>query len=252
MSLCFFIFRETRKGLKSLDYFCMEETRSKTNIGIPPRQGEVAVDSAFKTKSDLHLARKIWHCLGVLFIIFLYHRLGRIKGTEVAIVVTASFLVVDILRQSIPTLNRVVCLILSPIMRESERNTMAGTSWLMIGTSVLVFSFSQDVVTLSLLFLAIADPLASFVGNKYGKDKIVGDKSLQGTLAAFFACMIVSACYFYFNNLMTERILIVSLLAGIIGALSELLPIWKLDDNLTLPLLSAFLLRYLFIVFGGA
>lgn len=230
----------------------MDETQPKTNIGMSSQRREIALDSAFKTKSDLHLARKVWHCLGVLFVIFLYHRLGRIKGTEVAIVITAAFLTVDILRQSLPALNRVVCVILSPIMRESEKKTMAGTSWLMIGTSVLVFTFSKDVVTLSLLFLAIADPLASFVGHKYGKDKIVGQKSLQGTLAAFFACMIVSACYFYFNNLMTERILIVSLLAGIIGALSELLPIWKLDDNLTLPLLSAFLLRYLFIVFGGA
>jgi diacylglycerol kinase (CTP) len=207
---------------------------------------------SLKTKADLHLARKVWHLFGVLFIVFLYQRLPRETALLAAVVVSFIFVSLDILRHSFAHLNDVLFSVFRPLMREHERTRPAGTSYLLIGTTLIIFLFSKDVVSLSLLFLAVADPLASFVGLKYGKDKIVGTKSLQGTVAAFFACLVIAASYFFFNNLMTERILIVSLLAGLIGAISELLPIWKLDDNFTFPVLSSSLLWLLFTVFGGA
>jgi dolichol kinase len=40
------------------------------------------------------------------------------------------------------------------------------------------------------------------------------------------------------------------LLAGLVGAFAELIPIGKLDDNLTLPLMSAVGLSILFYFFG--
>ena len=43
----------------------------------------------------------------------------------------------------------------------------------------------------------------------------------------------------------------VALLAGLIGAFSELVPIGKLDDNFVFPVLSATLLTGLLKLFGG-
>jgi diacylglycerol kinase (CTP) len=205
-----------------------------------------------KTKADLHLARKIWHFLGVVAVIYLYHNSSRSEGLQLAFIVTLLALAVDSLRHSLPTVNKVVCKILAPIMREREKDKMAGLTWLMVGVLIIMYIFSDDVVTLSLLFLAIGDPIASFVGLKYGRDQIVGKKTLQGSVAAFFVCFVISAFYFYFQNLMTDRLLIVSVLAGLIGAVTELVPIFRLDDNLTYPVLSSGLLWVLFEVFGGA
>lgn len=205
-----------------------------------------------KTKADIHLARKIWHFGGVLTIVAIYRSLPRESALVTALVATFLFVSLDILRHSFPKLNEVLFTVFRPFMREHERHRPAGTSYLLIGMTLIVFLFSKHVVTLSLLFLAVADPLASFVGLKYGRDKIIGQKSLQGTAAAFFVCMFISAFYFFSFNLMTERILIVSVLAGLIGAISELVPIWKLDDNFTFPVMSSFLLWLLFLVFGGA
>ncbi len=53
---------------------------------------------------------------------------------------------------------------------------------------IVAFIFPHDVTILTLLFLAFADPLASYFGIKYGKDKIFGHKSVQGSLAAFIIC----------------------------------------------------------------
>lgn len=205
-----------------------------------------------KTKSDLHLARKIWHFLGVMVVIYLYHTNTRADGLQIAFVITLLAIAVDSIRHSVSSVNKIVCQLMSPVMRERERDSMAGLTWLMIGVTTIVYLFSDDVVTLSLLFLAIGDPVASYVGLRLGKDKIIGNKTLQGSMAAFFVCFVISAVYFYFQNLMTDRLLIVSVIAGLVGAITELVPIFKLDDNLTYPVLSSSFLWVLFAVFGGA
>ena len=128
---------------------------------------------------------------------------------------------------------------------------MAGTSYLLTGVSIIALIFPQEIVLLTLLFLAFADPIASYFGIKFGKDKIFGHKSLQGTVAAFFVCAILCFAFFYTHNLLLDRLIVVSLLGGLIGSLAELIPIGKLDDNLTLPVMSAIFLYFMFLLFGA-
>ncbi len=204
-----------------------------------------------KTRSDLHLARKLWHIFGVLTIVALYLSVSRPQALQLAVLGAFLAVTVDVLRQQWASLNSMMIRLFKPVMRSQEQLGYAGISYLMVGVLILVALFPTPIVILSLLFLAIADPLASYVGILYGKDKLIGRKSLQGTIAAFLACTLIAALFFYFNGLMIERLLIVSFLAGLIGAFAELLPIGKLDDNLTLPLVSASLLWILFFLFGG-
>lgn len=208
-------------------------------------------EQKLKTRSDIHLARKLWHFSGVLLIVIIYHNISRDLALQVASLATFVFVSLDILRQHYENVNHILLKAFQPIMREHERKTLAGTTYLLTGVLLIVFLFPKDIVVLSLLFLALADPLASYVGLLYGKDKLIGNKSLQGSIAAFLTCTITAAVYFYSHNLMLERLLIVSVLSGLIGAAAELLPIGKLDDNFTLPVLSAFMLWLLFYIFGG-
>lgn len=204
-----------------------------------------------KRRSDLHLARKLWHCLGVLFIVGVYSSISTDLGLRIMAVVTFFSVMLDITRHQWPKLNYWVLRVFGVVMREHERESMAGTTYLLLGTFIIIWFFPRPIVTLSLIFLAVADPLASYVGIRYGKDKLIGSKSLQGTLAAFIACTAVALGYLWFSGLMTERLLIVSLLAGVTGALAELLPIGRLDDNFTFPIASAACLWGIFTVFGG-
>ncbi len=204
-----------------------------------------------KTRSDIHLARKLWHFFGVIGIVVCYHNTSRDSAIQALAIATFLFVGIDLLRRYLPKLNETLVQILQPIMRDNERNNLAGTTYLLAGVFLIVFLFPKDIVVLSLLFLAIADPLASYFGLMYGKDKLIGRKSLQGSLAAFFVCMLISSLYFYFHGLMVERLFIVSLLAGFIGAASELIPFGKLDDNFSFPVTSSAMLWLLFTVFGG-
>lgn len=204
-----------------------------------------------RRKSDLHMARKIWHFTGIIGMIAIYQFFGTRQSWWIIAGLLAFFLPLDWLRQSRPALNRATMRVFRLVMREHESNSISGLSYLLIGGAILLAFFERHVITLSLLFLAIGDPIASYVGIRFGRDRILGNKTLQGTLAAFFACSIVAGVYYYLNGIMTERLLIVAPVSGLIGAATELIPIGKLDDNLTCPVLSAVGLTALFYLYGG-
>jgi diacylglycerol kinase (CTP) len=204
-----------------------------------------------KQKSDIHLSRKLWHCVGVCAQAAIFN-LGGIKISWMILIAASAFIIpLDILRLKRPRLNAFTMRIFGPVMRKHEFNALSGMSYLYIGCAFLLLLNDKHVVTLTLLFVAFGDPVASFFGIRYGKDRILGHKTLQGTMAAFAVCTLIATTYFYFNNLMTERLLIVAPISGLIGALAELLPIGKIDDNLTFPCIAAALLWVLFKVYGG-
>ena len=205
----------------------------------------------FKTKADLHIARKVWHICGVSLIVFLYWSVPRVVALQLITFFAFIFVISDLLRHKIPSLNKFWTKYFNIFMRDYEAQGMAGTSYLMIGSFIIIFLFPRNVVTLSLLFLAFADPIASYVGILYGKDKLIGNKSLQGTIAAFITCTILSCIFFYWQNLMTEQLIIVCIFSGLIGAVSELFPVGNMDDNLTLPIISSALLYGLLYIYGG-
>lgn len=156
----------------------------------------------------------------------------------------------DFLRQKYPSLNDFVVHVFGPIMRQNEANRLAGTSFLIVGVTLVVAFFPRDIVSLTLLFLCFADPLASYVGIRFGKEKILGNKTIQGFLAAFVTCMACAYFFMSWKDYPSDRLLIFSLFAGLVGSLAELIPIANLDDNLTLPIVSASGLWVLFYFFG--
>lgn len=206
---------------------------------------------ALKQRSDIHYTRKIGHCVGICFMAALYNGAGPKVAWAVLILVSLFIIPLDILRQKMPGLNRATVRIFGAFMRQSESHKISGMTWLYCGCAVLLLFRDVHIITLTLLFLAFGDPIASFFGIRFGKDRIIGNKTLQGTMAAFVVCAVITGAYCYFNNLMTERLLIVAPLGGLIGAAAELAPVGKLDDNFTFPVLSALMLSALFFVFSS-
>ena len=202
-----------------------------------------------KQRTELHLARKIWHFLAVGSMAIGYGILPeRLSLTLLAI----SWLItvpIDFMRLRSAPLNEFITHLVKPLMRKSELTGLMGTTYLLTGVTIVAFLFPKPVVLLSLMFLALADPSASYFGIRFGKDKILGNKSLQGTIAAFAVCSAITFSFFLWEGFPVDRTIILSLCGGVIGALSELIPIRKLDDNLTFPILSSLALWLLFTAF---
>lgn len=205
-----------------------------------------------KKKSDLHLERKIWHMGSVAFMALFYSLAPQAVSLWCLIVGAIVIVPMDYLRLKNPELNEVLVRWFRVIIRKSEVDRLSGSSYLVVGVLIVVALFPRDVVLLTLLFLAFADPVASYFGIRFGKDKIFGHKSLQGTLAAFAVCTLVTFLFLSNKGILPERIIVVSLIGGLIGALAELVPIGKLDDNFTLPVLSGTALWMIFGLFGAA
>ena len=186
-----------------------------------------------------------------MFIFALYATVPPERAGITAVSLAAVLIGIDIVRLFVPGINRTLSWLFRPFMRANESHKPAGLSYMLAGVTTIILVLPRNVVFLTLLFLAVADPLASYFGIRYGRDKLIGNKSLQGSLAAFVACFILALGYFCFMDLMRERLFIVGLLAALIGALGELIPIGKLDDNLVFPIFSGVLLTGLFYVFGG-
>ena len=205
--------------------------------------------SGFKNRSDLHVARKVWHVAAVFFIFTCWSFFPFWLSVTVLSLFWLVFIPTDIARQRNSQLNLKLTRFLRPIMRSTEVSKLAGTTYLLTGVFLIILFFNHGVVSLSLLFLAFADPIASYIGIKYGKDKIFGHKSVQGFVAAFVVCAVLTALFLTYNAV-PEHVLVMSLLSGLVGALAELIPIGKLDDNFSMPVLSSIGLTILFYFFG--
>ena len=205
--------------------------------------------TGLKNRSDLHIARKAWHMTGVFIIFSGWIFLPYWASITLLAVLWIASVPIDIVRLNNKSLNQSVTKVFRPIMRSTELNRLAGTTFLVTGVLLIALIFNRGIVAIALLFLAFADPLASYIGIKYGKDKIFGHKSVQGFMAAFVVCTAV--CYlFLFYNQVTEHLMIASLLAGLVGAVAELIPVAQLDDNFTMPVFSSIGLSILFYFFG--
>lgn len=160
---------------------------------------------------------------------------------------------VDFLRKKYRGMNALVIKIMGPLMRRSEKEGMTGLPFYALGCSLALYFYERDIAILSIMFLVFSDPISSFFGVLYGKDKILPNKSLQGAVAGFFTCYLI--CLFYTMNASTigTHILTFSIISGVIGSSSELISAFNVDDNLTIPVLSGLgmtLLNHFIPVFG--
>ena len=62
------------------------------------------------------------------------------------------------------------------LLRKNEVDRISGTPYYLASTMIAVAFFPKPVAILSILFLAMADPLSSVFGILYGKDKIFENK----------------------------------------------------------------------------
>ena len=137
-------------------------------------------------------------------------------------------------------------------MRESERHRVSGFPYYAMGAGLTLILFGPEIGILAILFLIFSDPISSLVGVRYGKHIILPNKSFEGSVAGMFVCTFIAFAYCVSAGLSGQNLLIFSMLAGVLGSFSELLSVFILDDNFTIPIFSGlglFVLNQLFQVF---
>jgi dolichol kinase len=93
-------------------------------------------------------------------------------ATVILLIALAGFSM-DLVRNKVPVLNKLVIKFMGPLMRRSEKDGVSGLPFYALGVSLSLFFYSRDIAIVSTMFLVFSDPLSSFFGILYGKDKIL-------------------------------------------------------------------------------
>lgn len=203
-------------------------------------------------RQDLHLARKAWHMSMGLMIAGIYGLTGIWKSTALSLL--GFFLVLDLLMETarlrFPSINEKVMKMWGPLMRSCEVDRFSGTPYYLFSVMLAIAVFPKTVAVLSILYLAVGDPVASLCGILWGDRsyRFKSGKSLIGTLGGVVACTLVGFFVLQPLSLPFAHYVFLSIAGGIAGGTAEMLPL-DVDDNLSIPMVSGFLtwLAFLFV-----
>ena len=184
---------------------------------------------------------------------------------------------VDFLRHRSTRFNGIYVRVLGVFMRESEVNdSYNGVIWYLLGAWIALRFFPKDIGVMSVLLLSWCDTAASTFGRAYGRytPRIRKGKSLAGSVAAAIVGVVTASVFwgfvvprywgyedsFWFTGTLSlpeiaksqlglsgtdqgtiggwPALGVMSIWSGFVASGSELIDLWSLDDNLTIPVIS--------------
>ena len=104
----------------------------------------------------------------------------------VVIAAAVGWVALEVVRIRVPAAHAFFSTIV-PVYREHEAGRVSGAGWLMMGYAVAVW-FPPSAATAGILVAALADPVASMIGTRFGDGS---SKTLAGSLAFFVVAIVV-------------------------------------------------------------
>ena len=181
--------------------------------------------------------RKIIHLLIFFFGLFLL--IFDLKYClPIFLLISSSFILLDFLRINNNNLNIYYHKYFGFVTRSIEKDRMTSASYAFCSIMIVVLFFDKTIAACSIMILSISDVVASYIGVKFGKFKLLDNKTLEGSIAFFISTAII----LLFFNFTSYQVILVSFGCTIIELLADK---FKLDDNLGIPVIAAMLLTIL-------
>ncbi len=184
-----------------------------------------------------NLPRSLFHFSAALVGLVTVALFRSYVGILVIAVVFATYCwTMEIVRRVHPPFNDHLMRLYGPIAHAHERHAVNSATWYATALVLLATLSARPATMAALAVLGVADPIAAFVGRRWGKHVLRAGRSLEGAVAFFVSGALAAAVALVTaGGLSGTRVVLLALLAGLVGALAELLA-KKLDDNLTIPL----------------
>ena len=193
--------------------------------------------------NSLEVKRQLFHLVAGLILAFLvYYSIITSFALLVLILLHLLFSLLS-LRYSVPLFGW----FLNQFERNDDLSNFPGKGSLsvLVGAFIVVFLFSKEIAVASLLILAVGDSIASLVGTHYKKrNHPLNDlKSLEGSFLGFLFAFV-----FALLVIPWLEALLASLFAMIFESLEIKIFHRKLNDNITIPIISAVVISLLRII----
>ena len=184
----------------------------------------------------VEISRKFLHLFSSI-IPLSYLWIFKEKSLVLDLLLILSFfsILIELFRFKIELINNIFKKFFNFMLRKNElKGSITGATWLIIGNLITVYLYPINIAVPALIFLSIGDSFAALFGKKIPKLKI-GNKSIIGTLAGIFSSLPIALLV---NQALPTHVLVIG---AVTAMLVELLPL-PLNDNLTIPILSGFIM----------
>ncbi len=185
------------------------------------------------TKTDIHLARKVVHAMTGLSLALILKYIDNTAIKNIFYFIALLGVITDLSRFYCHKFNAILLKKFRLLARAEEEKSLSGMTAYFLGASLaLIFSTTSQTAIL-LLIVAIADPMASLMGIKFGTIKLYQHKSWMGLVTYF----IFAAVIFTLNA--DFAMIEVLTLALTLALVESFMP---LNDNISVPLVGSLLL----------
>lgn len=134
----------------------------------------------------------------------------------------------DMVRLRVPELNAGFFRCFRYVASPRESTGIASSTWYTLGMLLTVAFFPRSAAVSGILVLALADPAASWVGRRWGRQRFMG-ATLEGT--AVFAAVALAV-------LGARHGPAIAAAAAVAATLAERVS-WPVDDNVSVPVVTA-------------
>ena len=185
-------------------------------------------------RSILHLASAMTSLL-LVELVFSANSLIWLAGAA-----CAAGWAMEIGRKRSPRFNDFLMSFMHHVAHPHEWNRVNSSTWYTVALLGLALTRQTWICAIGVVVLGVGDPLAALVGRRWGRIKLVNNRSLEGTTTFILSAGLAgfAALLIFHPEFGRSTSLAIAFAAAVAGGLAELYS-HSLDDNLTIPLASA-------------
>lgn len=215
---------------------------------------ELAGRAPSATRHDLQLGRRLFHlgngmAIGTAYaLLFTHEQVVHVFGAIACLVYIGDRIRIaypEVVARYAPWVNRL-------FVRAEEQVREAAMTPFAIAVLLTILATPKLAALVAIYTLAIGDPLAAVVGIRFGRRRLVQNRSLEGTTAFFVATVAIAVIVLRCGSEATAWPIAGAAAAiGMVAVACELLPL-RIDDNLTIPIVVGFATWAMTALFGIA
>jgi dolichol kinase len=191
------------------------------------------------THRPLNVARTVFHvAAGALALVILRLVPSRAWLIAAAAVFATFCWTCEILRRRSTSANERLMRFFRPIAHANEWREVNSATWYATALLIMSVVVPFHAGEVGVVVLAIADPMAGFVGRRFGKRRLASGRSFEGALAFAVTGALASFAWMTVLGTYDSSRFFLAAVAGIVGAIVELV-VSRVDDNLAIPLFTS-------------
>ncbi len=184
------------------------------------------------------LKRKAIH-LFALAIPVSYYFLPQTPALLIYSFVALASITADVVRIKRYHVGRILTWILRPILRRHERRGFTGSSYILSAMVLSIIFFEKTIAVAVISFIITGDVAAALVGRTFGKLKTINQKTIEGSSAFLFSCLLIVW-------VIPDFPFWIGVVGALVATVVEVLPL-PIDDNFTVPLFSGLVMEVLYL-----